>query len=106
MTTHADHPETALPMRRNDPHIHRSREHRRRRLRRHGRRAYVRSVYFLPSLATLGNAICGFGSLYVASLDHGDLISPDAWTRFFAANNFFAAAYLIFAAMLFDALDG
>src|SRR5437868_251189 len=88
------------------PLQHRSREHRRRRLRRHGRRAYVRSVYFLPSLFTLGNAICGFGSLYVASLDRGDLASSDAWTRFFAANNFVAAAYLIFAAMVFDALDG
>jgi CDP-diacylglycerol--serine O-phosphatidyltransferase len=88
------------------PLQHRSREHRRRRLRRHGRRAYVRSVYFLPSLATLGNAICGFGSMYVAGLDGADLHSPDAWTRFFAAHNFLAAAYLIFCAMLFDALDG
>ena len=38
------------------------RAHRRRRMRRHGRRAYIRSVYFLPSMATLGNAICGFVS--------------------------------------------
>jgi CDP-diacylglycerol--serine O-phosphatidyltransferase len=87
------------------PHL--SREHRRRRLRRHGRRAYVRSVYFLPSLATLGNAICGFGCLYVASLESTDVLhSPDAWTRFFAAHSYVAAAYLIFFAMLFDALDG
>src|SRR5438105_12488983 len=84
------------------PLQHRSREHRRRRLRRHGRRAYVRSVYFLPSLFTLGNAICGFGSLYVATLDIGDANSPDALTRYFAANNFLAAAYLIFVAMFFD----
>ena len=38
-------------------------------MRRHGRRAYVRSIYFLPSLATLGNAVCGFAAMYVASFD-------------------------------------
>ena len=45
------------------------REHRRRRVRRHGRRAYIRSVYFLPTLATLGNAICGFAASLL-SMDH------------------------------------
>ncbi len=89
------------------PPQHASREHRRRRLRRHGRRAYVRSVYFLPSLATLGNAICGFGAMYVASLDASDsLHTHDALTRFFATHAFVAAACLIFVAMLFDAIDG
>jgi CDP-diacylglycerol--serine O-phosphatidyltransferase len=82
-----------------------SREHRRRRLRRHGRRAYIRSVYFLPSLATLGNAICGFGSMYVASMpDSG--ASRDPVTLFMAQHTFMAAAYLIFFAMIFDGLDG
>ncbi len=33
---------------------------------RHGRRAYIRSVYFLPTLATLGNAICGFAAIYIS----------------------------------------
>jgi CDP-diacylglycerol--serine O-phosphatidyltransferase len=78
---------------------------RRLRLRRHGRRAYIRSVYSLPSLATLGNAICGFAAMYVATLD----ATPepgDAVTRWFLAHRFIAAAYLIFVAMLFDALDG
>jgi CDP-diacylglycerol--serine O-phosphatidyltransferase len=84
---------------------HRTREHRRRRLRRHGRRAYIRSVYFLPSLATLGNAVCGFGAMYIATLDR-DVTSPDAWTNFFSDHSFTVAAYLIFVAMLFDALDG
>lgn len=79
------------------------RQHRRRRMRRHGRRAYIRSVYFLPSLATLGNAICGFGAMYVSTLS-GD--SPDPWTRWFLSHRFVAAAYLVFLAMLFDALDG
>ena len=40
-----------------DARVHGSRAHRRRRLGRHRRRAYIRSVYFLPSLATLGNAV-------------------------------------------------
>jgi CDP-diacylglycerol---serine O-phosphatidyltransferase len=87
------------------PPIHRTREHRRRRLRRHGRRAYVRSVYFLPSLATLGNAICGFAAIYVASLNPSEH-SPDPLTNWFTRYNFFAASYLIFVAMLFDGLDG
>jgi len=82
-----------------------SREHRRRRLRRHGRRAYIRSAYSLPSLATLGNAICGFGSMYVAALvDAGG--SNDPWRDFFAHHHFVIAAYLIFIAMIFDAVDG
>src|SRR5580700_1293494 len=79
------------------------REARRLRIRRHGRRAYIRSVYSLPSLATLGNAICGFGAMYVASLDKG---SPDNWTQWFYNYRFLAAAYLIFIAMFFDAIDG
>jgi CDP-diacylglycerol--serine O-phosphatidyltransferase len=84
-------------------HKLRRREHRNRRLRRHGRRAYIRSAYSLPSLATLGNAVCGFGSMYVASLHSS---GADYWTGFFRQHQFVAAAYLIFASMLFDALDG
>jgi CDP-diacylglycerol--serine O-phosphatidyltransferase len=82
-----------------------SREHRRRRLRRHGRRAYIRSAYSLPSLATLGNAICGFGSMYVAALAEAGG-SNDPWRDFFAHHHFVIAAYLIFIAMIFDAVDG
>ena len=70
------------------------------RLRRHGRRAYIRSVYFLPSMATLGNAICGFGAMYVAALQ--PLGSNDS----LAAYRFTMAGYLIFLAMVFDAIDG
>jgi len=80
------------------------REHRRLRLRRHGRRAYIRSVYFLPSMATLGNAICGFAAMYVAALPPGTGV--DSVTLFFSNHQFTAAAYLIFLAMVFDALDG
>jgi CDP-diacylglycerol--serine O-phosphatidyltransferase len=81
------------------------RAHRRRRFRRHGRRAYIRSAYSLPSLATLGNAICGFAAMYVAGLDPVTA-GADWWTKWFAENRFLAAAYLIFFAMVFDALDG
>src|ERR1043165_3367842 len=68
------------------------REHRRRRFRRRGRRAYIRSVYFLPSLATLGNAVCGFGAIYVAAL-RNDPMAPaqDQWTNYFAAHRFLVA---------------
>jgi CDP-diacylglycerol---serine O-phosphatidyltransferase len=83
----------------------RDREHRRRRLRRHGRRAYIRSVYFLPSLATLGNAICGFGAMYVAAFDKTN-VGGDPWAQWMLTHKFLVAAYLIFGAMIFDALDG
>jgi CDP-diacylglycerol--serine O-phosphatidyltransferase len=83
----------------------RSKEHRRRRIRRHGRRAYIRSVYFLPSMATLGNAICGFAAMYVAAFDATN-VGTDPWAIWFKGYKFLAAAYLIFAAMVFDALDG
>ena len=85
------------------------RRRRRQRFRRRGKRAYIRSVYFLPSLATLGNAICGFGSMYVASLYVGPAgleAITDPWTRSFTTHSFTWAAYLIFIAMIFDALDG
>lgn len=78
------------------------RDHRRRRFRRRGRRAYIRSVYFLPSMATLGNAVCGFAAMYVSTLAP----SKDPLTNFFYNYHFLAAAYLIFGAMICDALDG
>jgi CDP-diacylglycerol--serine O-phosphatidyltransferase len=84
-----------------------SREHRRRRFRRHGKRAYIRSVYSLPSLATLGNAICGFAAMYIAGLGSTSANpAHDPWTQFFAQNSFAAAAYLVFLAMFFDGIDG
>ena len=79
--------------------------HRRRRIRRRGRRAYIRSVYFLPSLATLGNAVCGFASMYVAGFD-SENVGSDPMAMFLFRHKFFAAAYLVFLAMLFDGLDG
>ncbi len=82
-----------------------AREHRRRRFRRHGRRAYIRSVYFLPSMATLGNAICGFAACYVAAFDKLN-VGSDPVANWLFAHKFLAAAYLILLAMVFDALDG
>lgn len=76
---------------------------RRLRIARHGRKAYIRSVYSLPSLATLGNAICGFGAMYTAALDPN---SADHWAQILYGHRFITAAYLIFLAMAFDAIDG
>jgi CDP-diacylglycerol--serine O-phosphatidyltransferase len=84
----------------------RSREQRRLRLRRHGRRAYIRSVYFLPSMATLGNAVSGFAAIYVATMVAQGATTKDPWGNFFVNRGFAAAAYFIFLAMVFDALDG
>jgi CDP-diacylglycerol---serine O-phosphatidyltransferase len=85
------------------------RVHRRRRLRRHGRRAYIRSVYFLPSMATLGNAVCGFAAIWVAAMADplaGGTPQRDPWTAYLAHHGMAAAAYLILGAMAFDAIDG
>jgi CDP-diacylglycerol--serine O-phosphatidyltransferase len=86
----------------------RSREQRRLRRRRHRRRAYIRSVYFLPSMATLGNAICGFAAMYVTTLVDESPVSAgsDPIAVAFSHHRFLVAAYLIFLAMVFDALDG
>jgi CDP-diacylglycerol---serine O-phosphatidyltransferase len=78
-------------------------EHRRLRRRRRGRRAYLRSMYSLPSLATLGNAICGFAAIYVAAMPIGAIRHMPTY---FAGDPFLIAAYLIFLAMLFDVIDG
>lgn len=78
-------------------------ERRRLRARRKRRRAYIRSIYLLPSMATLGNAACGFAAIYIAGLDQQP---ADPLTAWFASSRFVIAAYFIFAAMLFDAIDG
>ena len=77
----------------------------RRRRKRLRRRAYIRSVHFLPTLATLGNAVSGFAAIYVAGLEPA-LAGTDSVAIFLAEHRFAAACYLIFLAALFDALDG
>lgn len=64
----------------------------------------MRGVFFLPSLATLGNAICGFGAMYVTTLD--PVHESDPFAKFFAERALLWAAYLVFAAAIFDVLDG
>ncbi len=83
-------------------------QHRRLRFRRHRRRAFIRSVYSLPSLATLGNAICGFASIYIAGLVSSPAGARDSIAAWFSdpSHRFIWSAWLIFIAMLFDALDG
>mgnify|MGYP002377826435 FL=1 len=70
-----------------------------------GRRAYIRSVHLLPSLATLGNAVCGFGAIYVAAFAMNDA-GDDPWAQTLARHSFVAASVLLLVAMVFDALDG
>jgi CDP-diacylglycerol--serine O-phosphatidyltransferase len=55
----------------------------------------VRKIAILPTLLTLGNAVCGFAAIAFASR-----IATEADV------NFAYSASLIFAAMVFDALDG
>lgn len=86
-------------------HAYRSNEHRQLRRRRLGRRAYIRSVHVLPSLATLGNAVCGFGAVYVSAFALNEA-GNDPWAQYLARHSFVAASYLILLAMVFDALDG
>ena len=83
----------------------RIRDLRRRRIRRSGRTAYVRSVQFLPTLATLGNALSGFAAIYIVTLDPATA-GPDRVAEYLLQNRFLAAVYLVALAMIFDALDG
>ena len=61
----------------------------------------MRKIAVLPTLLTLGNAVCGFASIAVAEVS----IKGES-----DANNvnlyYMLSAVLIFAAMVFDALDG
>ena len=90
-------------------------ERRRLRARRNRRRAYIRSIYLVPSMATLGNAVCGFAAIYIAGLD---MPSADPLTQWLSGydprtqlanlefSRFVIAAYFLFGAMFFDAIDG
>ena len=54
-------------------------------------------VAVIPSLLTLGNAVCGF-----ACITYAARVGPEATET----QNLYFAALMIFAAMVFDALDG
>jgi CDP-diacylglycerol--serine O-phosphatidyltransferase len=61
--------------------------------------AAVRKIAVVPTLFTLGNAVCGFGAVVLASQTNmGIGISFDT--------SMYAAGWLIVAAMLFDVFDG
>jgi len=80
--------------------------------RRRGERR-LKAVAVLPSLATLGNLVCGFGAVYMCvlsadsqggDLPRATLNSPriETWFPTYVT----IGAYLIFLAMFFDVLDG
>ncbi len=65
----------------------------------------LRTISALPTLFTLGNLVCGFYAIVVAA----QIDKPDAPPSKFASPDLeyiVQSAILIFAAMLFDALDG
>ena len=61
----------------------------------------MRTIPVLPTMFTLGNAVCGFGAIVqLATIQFrvdGAMVNP---------NQLVIAAYLILVAMIFDALDG
>jgi CDP-diacylglycerol--serine O-phosphatidyltransferase len=59
----------------------------------------LRKIAIIPTLLTLGNAICGFGALACASKIGSERVLDS--TPYFAGSG-----WLILAAMVFDALDG
>ncbi len=60
----------------------------------------MKRIAILPTLLTLGNAVCGFASIHYASKITP--VTADADARSY----FWVSGLLIFAAMLFDVLDG
>jgi CDP-diacylglycerol--serine O-phosphatidyltransferase len=58
----------------------------------------VKKIAILPTLLTLGNAVCGFAAIALASRITPDDPETECW--------FFWSALLILGAMIFDGLDG
>jgi CDP-diacylglycerol--serine O-phosphatidyltransferase len=61
----------------------------------------VRKVAIIPSLLTLGNGVCGFAAIAVASR-----VGHTRWAESGDDIFFAVAGWLIVAAMIFDVLDG
>jgi CDP-diacylglycerol--serine O-phosphatidyltransferase len=60
----------------------------------------VKKIAILPTLLTLGNGVCGFAAIaYASKINSHQTEADNAW--YFALS-----AWLILAAMVFDALDG
>ena len=64
--------------------------------RRTARPRQIRTVALLPTLITLGNGVCGVAAIFRIGMALGEN----------EVKHFYAAAWLILAAMIFDALDG
>jgi len=60
----------------------------------------------IPTLLTLGNAVCGFGAITLTAMVGPEEIPSTIPYSRTASELFFTAAQLIFLAMVFDALDG
>ena len=65
----------------------------------------LRTIAALPTLFTLGNLVCGFYAIVVAARIDKPVELPTE-VVFSNLDDIFYAAILIFAAMLFDAVDG
>jgi len=77
------------------------------------RERVLKTVAVLPSLATLGNLVCGLGAIYIcllsiqaAGTDLGTLMTDSARMKSFFPTYLAIAAYLLVVAMFFDGIDG
>src|SRR3954470_12567692 len=61
----------------------------------------VRKIVIVPTLLTLGNAVCGLASIAYASR-----IGKDGFNQIPAGTYLARSGWLIIAAMIFDTLDG
>ena len=71
--------------------------------RRRNRSGRLQGVAVAPSLVTLLNAVCGFAAIHFAAAGMND---PEAMMPRLPLSYFAAAGYMIFLAMIADALDG
>ncbi len=76
-----------------------------------GDRPRQRMYAVVPTLLTLGNAVCGFGAITFAAMVGPEQLSSAEFSGQIGATRtaselLFVSAFLIFAAMVFDALDG
>lgn len=70
------------------------------------RERVLKTVAVLPSLATLGNLVCGLGAVYLCLLSVRAGGADLRIDRHFFPTYLSIAAYLLMAAMVFDGLDG
>lgn len=72
------------------------------------RRRREKAFALLPTMLTLGNAVCGFGAITLLArvAPSLDVVGTDVVPTYDPAVQMVRAAQLIFLAMLFDALDG